>query len=320
MINLDSYDKRILFELDSNARISTSDLGKKIRKSKQFVDYRIKKLEEEKLINGYVSVIDYSKLGYVSIRIYLKFHNISPQEQKILENELIKDKEVWWLVTMEGTWDVAYAMAIKNILEFYSYWDKIMKKYRKYILKHSVVIYTHIAQYPRAYLIDKKNLSKGTLVGASKEVISINEIDKKILKLISDNAKMPLIEIAIKLNTSPQVIKNHIKNLEKTGIIQGYKALIDASLLGYRYYKLYINLLNTEKLEKLNLFCMYHPNMLNINRTIGGRDFEIELQAKSFDEFEKITNELRTAFLGIIDEYEYVVAREEKKMTYFPFE
>lgn len=318
-IKLDFYDKKILFELDKNARITTSDLAKQIRKSKQFVDYRIKKLEQEKIILGYTTVIDYSKLGYTSIRVYLKFHNITPEQQKELENELIKDKEVWWLVTLEGPWDVGYATAVKNVLDFYEYWDKITKRYRQFISKRSIVIYTHIKQYPKAYLIGKKNIEAGTLVGASKEIIRIDDFDKEILKLISDKARLPLLEIATRLKTSPQVIRNHIKRLEKLSIIQGYRALIDVSFLGYRYYKSYLNLVNTEKLKELDGFCAQHPNILNVNRTIGGRDYEIELQAKSFDEFEKIMNEIRTKFVGMIDNYEFVIAREEKKMIYFPF-
>jgi DNA-binding Lrp family transcriptional regulator len=319
-IKLDIYDKRILFELDKNARITTSDLAKKIRKSKQFVDYRIKKLEQEKIILGYTTVIDYSKLGYTSIRVYLKFHNLSPEKQQKLENELIEDKEVWWLVTLEGLWNVGYAMNVKNILDFYAYWDKIMKKYRKFISKSSVVLYTHIKQYPKSYILEKENIDSGTLVGASKEIIKISKFDNQLLKLISDKARLPLIEIASSLKTSHQVIRNHLKKLEQEQIILGYRALIDVSFLGYRYYKSYINFVNTEKLEEFEEFCKKNPNILNTNRTIGGKDFEIELQAKSFNEFEKIMNKIRTNFPGMIDDYEFVIAREEKKMTYFPFE
>lgn len=319
-LKLDFYDRKILFELDKNARTSTSKIAKKIRKSKQFVDYRIKRLEQEKVILGYTAVIDYSKLGYTSIRVYFKFHSITPQQQKALEEDLIKDKEVWWLVSVEGLWDVAYAMAVKNVLEFYDYWDKIMKKYKKFISKRLVVVYTHIKQYPKSYIVNKKNTDPGTLVGASKDLVSVNKLDLKLLKLISDNARMPLLDIANNLGTSPQVIRNHLKRLVKLGVIQGYRSLIDVSFLSYRYYKSYINLSNTNRLKELDLFCAQHPNILNVNRTIGGRDFEIELQVRSFEEFESIMNQIRTNFRGMIDDYEFVIAREEKKMTYFPFE
>jgi len=317
---LDYFDRRTLFELDKNARISGTSIGKKIRKSKQFVDYRIKKLEENKILKGYITVIDYSKLGYLSVRVYFKFHNLTPEQQAKLENELIRDKEVWWLVTLEGIWDVGYAMAVKNILEFYDYWDKIMKKYRKFISKNSVVVYTHIKQYPKSYLIEENNEHNGTLVGASKNQIRCDEFNLNLLRLIADNGRMSLLEAAQKLKTSPQVIRNHLRKLEKEGIIQGYRALIDVSSLGYRYYKSYINLLHTEKLMELEYFCKRHPNILNVNRTVGGRDFEIKLQAKSFDQFDQIMKEIRTKFEGMIDDYEFVIAREEKKMVYFPFE
>ena len=319
-MKLDSYDNKILFELDKNARSTTTSIGKKIRKSKQFVDYRIKKLEEAEIIKGYTTVIDYSRLGYYSMRIYFKFHNISPDQQKELENSLIKDNVVWWLVSLEGPWDVGYALGVENLLDFYEYWNKIMKKHRKFINKRSVVIYTHIKQYPKAYLINEENKDKGTLIGASKDKFECSEMDLKLLKILSGNGRIPLLDLSNSLKTSPQVAKNHLKKLEEAGVIQGYRALIDVSFLGYKYYKSYINLLNTDKIDELDSFCASHPNILNVNRTIGGSDYEIELQAKSFEEFEEIMNKLRKTFTGMIDDFEFAIAREEKKMNYFPFE
>ncbi len=69
----------------------------------------------------------------------------------------------------------------------------------------------------------------------------------------------------------------------------------------------------------LEAYCKKHPNILNVNRTIGGRDFEIEIQLRSFEEFDHTMKELRKAFEGMINDYEFVIAREEKKMVYFPF-
>jgi len=316
---LDLYDRKILFELDKNARTTTTQIGKKIRKSKQFVDYRIKKLEEMGILKGYVTVIDYSRLGYMSMRVYFKFRNLSPKKQKEIEEQLAKGDEVWWLVTLEGVWDIGYAVGVKNPLDFYKYWDSVMKKYRRYIKNSSIVTYTHIKQYPKSYLLGEKNKSKGTIVGAEREDKSIKDFDLKLLKIISDNGRMSLIEIADKMKTSPGVARKHLKELEGKGIIQGYRALIDVSFLGYRYFKSYINFLSTEKIDDFEAFCFTHPNILNTNRTLGGKDFEIELQAKSFGEFESIMNKLRTTFPGMINDFEFVISREEKKMEYFPF-
>ena len=319
MSKLDVYDRKILYELDLNARITTTKIGKKIRKSKQFVDYRIKKLEEAKIIRGYITVIDYAKLGYLSMRVYFKFQNLSPQKQEEIEEALTKDTRVWWLVTLEGVWDVGYAVAVKNVLDFYEYWDIIMKKYQKYIQKRSVVIYTNIKQYAKSYLLNKENITKGTIVGASKQEKTLKQFDLQLLKIISDKGNIALIELAKKLKTSPIVIRSHLKELQELGIIQGYRALIDVSFLGYRYYKSYINFIDTVKINEFEAFCLKHQNILNTNRTIGGKDFEIELQAKSFEEFEKIMNKLRSTFPGMINDFEFVIAREEKKMEYFPF-
>ena len=43
MVELDLKDKKILFELDFDARQSYSEIAKKVRLSKQVVEYRIKK-------------------------------------------------------------------------------------------------------------------------------------------------------------------------------------------------------------------------------------------------------------------------------------
>ena len=152
-----------------------------------------------------------------------------------------------------------------------------------------------------------------------KALIETGVFDRDILKLISNNAKMPLLEIANKLKTSHQVIRNHINKLEKLEVIKGYRASIDIIFLGYRYYKAYVNFLNINRLNEFEFFCEINPNILNINRSIGGTDFEIEMQVKNFEEFQDIMNDLRTNFEGMIDDYEFVIAREEKKMTYFPF-
>ena len=65
-------------------------------------------------------------------------------------------------------------------------------------------------------------------------------------------------ENAEKKRIKREGIERRKKELEKNGVIQGYRASIDVSFLGYRYYKSYINFLNTNRLKELQQFCLEH--------------------------------------------------------------
>ena len=76
MDKLNLKDKKILYELEKNARVTISDIAKKVGLSKQLVSYKIKRLEEERIIEGYHAIIDTSKLGYTTYRVYFTFPTI----------------------------------------------------------------------------------------------------------------------------------------------------------------------------------------------------------------------------------------------------
>ena len=61
---IDATDKKILNELQINARITTKDLAEKLGLSTTPIFERIKKLEKNGLIKEYVAHVDVSKLDY----------------------------------------------------------------------------------------------------------------------------------------------------------------------------------------------------------------------------------------------------------------
>jgi Lrp/AsnC family leucine-responsive transcriptional regulator len=63
MGQLDKIDKRILEELQKNARLSNLELADKVGLSASPCLRRVKHLEEAGLINGYVALLNASKLG-----------------------------------------------------------------------------------------------------------------------------------------------------------------------------------------------------------------------------------------------------------------
>jgi Lrp/AsnC family transcriptional regulator, leucine-responsive regulatory protein len=61
---LDHYDSRILAELQRDARISMSELGRRVHLSQPAVTERVRKLELSGVIKGYHAVVDATRLGY----------------------------------------------------------------------------------------------------------------------------------------------------------------------------------------------------------------------------------------------------------------
>ena len=61
---IDNVDRRILYELDINARIPVTQLAKKLRLSREKVNYRINNLIKRGIIRKFVTMINPVKLGY----------------------------------------------------------------------------------------------------------------------------------------------------------------------------------------------------------------------------------------------------------------
>lgn len=55
----------------------------------------------------------------------------------------------------------------------------------------------------------------------------LDALDNKILTVLEDNARATYSEIGEKVGLSRVAVKNRMENLEKSGIIQGYKTVIN---------------------------------------------------------------------------------------------
>lgn len=61
----------------------------------------------------------------------------------------------------------------------------------------------------------------------------IDQIDRRILQLLQQNARTSNAEIARDVGMAPSAIFERIRKLEERGVIRGYTARIDARALGY---------------------------------------------------------------------------------------
>ena len=71
IIELDEIELKILNKLSSNSQMPLTDIGKELKLTARQVSYRIKKLIQSRIIEGFRIEVDIHKLGYEDYKVYI---------------------------------------------------------------------------------------------------------------------------------------------------------------------------------------------------------------------------------------------------------
>lgn len=313
---IDIRNRRILNELDRNCRQSFANIGKNIGLAKNSVKYRIMQLEEEGIIKGYRAVIDVAKLGYQNYRIYINLQNTTLEKEKEIFDYINKYDIVSYSAYMEGNYNLSIHLVSDDVNKVHEFWDNLFQRYVNYFAERLLTIDISSTYFFRSYLTGaKKNVYE---LKTSKFALrrNINDIDLKLVKILSENARERVIDIAEKLDLSPKTVISKIKNLEKEKIIIAYRAILDLDKLKYRFFKLNFLLLKlTPKKDKEFLeFIKNHPNIIRRYESVGGEDLELDIEVKNLKELMVVLEDIRKKFGEIIQDYKiFHVEKEYKK-------
>lgn len=320
-VKLDLKDKRLITELDFNARATYNELGKKIGLSKQGVEYKLNVLMEKKVILGFYPVINVPKLGYNYFRFAFSFRNVTEKIEDEIIEYLKAQKEIFWIFTFQGVYDVGFAVWSKSILEFQKTINKLMSKYGKYVKNKNESIPTDVIHYQNRFLL-KEPRTKEIHIQETLVKSQIDDIDKKILKELCENARKPLVEIANTIDSSAKVVSYRVKKLEKEKIIEGYRPIINYSILGYTYYKLWVSI-NYESLKEINKLYDYikcNTSVIYVVKGIGfPEDLDFEIVVKDNAELYELIKDLKQKFPAVIGDYKILMSIDMKKVRYLPF-
>ncbi|MFA5797704.1 MAG: Lrp/AsnC family transcriptional regulator [Candidatus Woesearchaeota archaeon] len=318
--SLDLKDKKLLFELDKDARKSFPQIGKKIGLSQEVVFHRVNRLMKRGIIKRFQTVASISRMGYIAPKIYIQLQNISHQKQEELYAYLRAHSNIFWFGICQGRWDLIIAYWSRDTFEFGTLVDDLLYRFSTSILERQITIGKNTIQFNRRWFYHDNLEPIESDFGSAQESVQLDRIDEKILRYLGNNARLSVVELAKLIKTTASVVHYHLKQLEKSKIIVGYKISIDAHTLGYESCKSFIYFQNiTEKRRReLIAFCKMHPHIINIVLCVGPWDMEIEFEVENFDQFYDLMNKVKEKFPDIIKNYESVVFKEEPKQSFVP--
>jgi len=313
---IDIKDRKILYELDKNARISYAQIGKKVGLSTEVVHYRVKRLEERGIITQYQTAVNYVKLGLIHFKICIKYNGISIETEEKTYVMLKEIPQIIWIAKCRGEWDCIISCTVNDLKQMDQLKDKILSIMNQHIFEKSISLLSDLWSFPRNYLINKKAETTFKMGG---EQPKIDETDLKLLRILSKDARKPVVDIVKELKSTVKIVTTRIKKLLKNGVINNFRLVVDYDKLGIHFYKTFIYIKNPDEqrlkqlLSKLNI----NPNVIHNLKVIGEWDLEPEFEFENKEEFQKTIQSLMNEFSDVIQRISVINILKEYKYTFF---
>ena len=178
--------------------------------------------------------------------------------------------------------------------------------------------------YRFSFLLDdsdkeKTQRVKSVLYG-NDEVVKIDDLEYQILKLISQDARIPTIDLANKLKTTAVTINNKIKKMKELGIIKAFRVNINLSKLGYHMNKADVILKDYSKLPEIIKYVENNPSLDEVIQSIGYADLELIFILKDANQLHEIMKDLSIKFPDTIKNYIYFSSINTHKWSWVPEE
>ena len=321
MYKIDLKDRKILYQLDLDCRQSNTQIGKKVGLKKDVVGYRIKKLQEECVIRNYYAEIDTFRLGYNVFRVYINFQYVSSNVKEDIIQYFVNYQNSWVVGTAKSEVDLGVVIWVKDIFEFYQFWEKTLDLYEDYFSKYAISIYTQAIVYKKSYLLpDEQDIIDREMfkISCGGKPVEIDETDHKLINELAVNARAALLDLAEKLGCSSQNVSYRVKNLIKSGVIKAFRVNLDISKLDLHRFKVDIYLKNHKLKKPVFDNLKDKPYLEFMNFTIGWADLEPEFVLKNVDELIKILEEIDTKFSGAIKKHSFIITEKIHKLRCLP--
>lgn len=317
----DELDLKILYELEQDCRRSLEDIAKRTGLSKQTLHYRIARLVEGGVISGFITAIDAAKLGFVQHEVWIQLALLDEKKKQEFIDFLVAHGNVAQVEECQGKYDIRIIMLAENTVRFKSIFKDILKSFPGYVKDYSVAIIFDRIDFPSSYLTDGKQEKRRFMKFDSEpKKIDYDEQDMRVLKGLSENARVPLNELAEAAGISPNTARQRIERLEKEGVIRQYTVSIQPSAIALLHCELMVSAhgLSGQNMLDLEGFCIANRDIVSLRKMVGKWDLGISIIAGDGKRLQDSLIEFRSRFANVIKEFEFAQIPQVHKRAYLP--
>ena len=288
-INIDELDSIILKTLLNESRTSYSDIAKECSISLVAVRMRYKRLRETGIINGEIMQVNPYSLGYKCVAD-IGIVTDTEDEKNVLG--FLKNKPyILHFIKDFGKFSFGVQVALKDMQELAAILDDLASNHLIKQIESMIWAEAINIDYTENLIIkpftDKKNTIDRVYEITHQET-QIDETDRKIAKILSQNSRRSFKSIAEEIGISTKNVIQRYKRLKGT-VLTSSAIQVDLNKLGYgAMAQVFVKMANRSKMPEINEQMLQIPNLLVLIRLIGSYDVLALIALEDFGELFKL--------------------------------
>lgn len=158
----------------------------------------------------------------------------------------------------------------------------------------------------------------GPVKAPRKDALRLDEIDRKILRALQQDARLTTAQLADRVGLSTTPCWNRLKRLETQGYIDGYVALLNQDKLGLPetvIIEVTLDRHDEEVLERFGQLLTDLPEVIEAYLTTGDYDYVVKVAVESTAGYERFLREKLYRIPGIRHSRSSFALRCLKKLT-----
>ena len=315
-------DCDLLWHLDFRSRIPIATLAQELKISKAQTHRRLRALSQQGVIRRFSCVLDVSKFGYSAYRFYFRLSGGDPKvEEKICSYFALHDFTLWVVKLLGGRWDIEVVFVARNAAHLNMLYKQAKHDLGDFFVEYNLSTSPLTHHFRRDYLTEQvRRKLVASYVGHEPYALPLDAHDLKILEMLTQDSKQPNQAIARVLGVSYHTVQRRIAQLEKSGVIQCYRPVLDFRQVGRRFLKVLFKLSTVSQRRESELlhFLAGYSFVICLVEVLGDWQLEVECEAEDSRQVFQMVAEARRKFGAFLDTSDIIEVSEEIRHTYMP--
>lgn len=133
--------------------------------------------------------------------------------------------------------------------------------------------------------------------------VSMDAVNRKILALLQEDGRLTVTELADRIGLSISPCHRRVRELERSGAIRGYRAVIDPEAIGLAFEAIVFITMRQEDRETLLGFeagLAGIPQVVQAERLFGDPDYLVRVVTEDLAAYQRLQDERLSALPGVL--------------------